>query len=180
MADFITCDSPPPDPDTLQTLIETNDMIRIALARFDAIKEAIEMSKQAPQVETQLVDSAARAMEMSFLEDPFRDPQIPPPLVYPSGRQSSPSPVATGRVTRLDTGHSHEPTSPVSPMVSFPSCSVERIVKEIFVERSQQNRVLWKKRLASDSRYGNNNIGGRLSTPFVPNVQLLVLSLLGV
>ena len=136
MADFITCDSPPPDPDTLQTLIETNDMIRIALARFDAIKEAIEMSKQAPQVEPQVVNPAARVMEMPFLEDPFRDPQVPPPLVYPSGRQSSPSPVATGRVTRIDTGHSHEPTSPVSPVVSVPSCSVESQEKGELLKKS--------------------------------------------
>jgi len=116
MADFITCDSPPPDPDTLQTLIETNDMIRIALARFDAIKEAIEMSQPKPQLDTHMVDPAARVVEMPYLEDPFRDPQVPPPLVYPGGRQSSSSPVATGRVTKIDTSQSHEPASPVSPV----------------------------------------------------------------
>jgi len=116
MADFITCDSPPPDPDTLQTLIETNDMIRIALARYDAIKEAIEMNRATPQVEAQVVvDPAARVME-PYLEDPFRDPQIPPPLIYPGGRHSSRSPAATGRVTRIDTSQSREPTSPVSPV----------------------------------------------------------------
>jgi len=116
MADFITCDSPPPDPDNLQTLIETNDMIRIALARFDAIKEAIEMSQPKPQLDTHMVDPAARVVEMPYLEDPFRDPQVPPPLVYPGGRQSSSSPVATGRVTKIDTSQSHEPASPVSPV----------------------------------------------------------------
>lgn len=124
MADFITCDSPPPDPDTLQTLIETNDMIRIALARFDAVKEAIEMNRPKPQVETQVIDPATRAMDMQYLEDPFRDPQIPPPLMYPGGRRSSPSPVSTGRVTKIDTSHSPEPPSPVSPVVSVHFYSV--------------------------------------------------------
>lgn len=129
MADFITCDSPPPDQDTLQTLIETNDIIRIALARFDAIKESIEMTQPKPVDGTRtpplpepthfpVVDPAARNEGPPDLDNPFQDPLVPPPLVFPGGRHSSRSPVSTGRVTRIHTGGPPSDTSPVSPVVS--------------------------------------------------------------
>jgi len=125
MADFITCDSPPPDPDTLQTLIETNDIIRIALARYEATKESIQMSQPAPPEEPRssptmfpVVDPAARNEGPPDLDNPFKDPAIPPPLVFPGGsRQASRSPAATGRVTRIDTGRGATDPSPVSPVV---------------------------------------------------------------
>ncbi|KAF8439537.1 hypothetical protein BGX38DRAFT_873538 [Terfezia claveryi] len=125
MADFITCDSPPPDPDTLQTLIETNDIIRIALARYEATKESIQMSQPAPPEEPRsiptmlpVVDPAARNEGPPDLDNPFSDPTIPPPLVFPGGsRQASRSPAAMGRVTKIDTGRGTTNSSPVSPVV---------------------------------------------------------------
>jgi len=125
MADFITCDSPPPDPDTLQTLIETNDIIRIALARYEAIKESIQMTQatlpeepRSPPTTFSAVDPAARNEGPPDLDSPFKDPTIPPPLTFPgSARQASRSPAATGRVTRIDTSGGASNPSPVSPVV---------------------------------------------------------------
>ncbi|KAF8425859.1 hypothetical protein EV426DRAFT_641343 [Tirmania nivea] len=122
MADFITCDSPPPDPDTLQTLIETNDIMRIALARYEATKESIQMSQSAPPEEPRssptmfpVVDPAARNEGPPDLDNPFKDPA---PHVFSGGsRQASRSPAATGRVTRIDTGRGTTKPSPVSPVV---------------------------------------------------------------
>lgn len=125
MADFITCDSPPPDPDTLQTLIETNDIIRIALARYEAIKESIQMSQPAPPEESPkvlpVINPAARNEGPPDLDSPFKDPAFLPPLVFPGGpRQASRSPAATGRVARIDTGRGVTDPSPVSPVSSSP------------------------------------------------------------
>ncbi|RPB23202.1 hypothetical protein L211DRAFT_787139, partial [Terfezia boudieri ATCC MYA-4762] len=133
MADFITCDSPPPDPDTLQTLIETNDIIRIALARYEATKESIQMSQPAPPEEPRslpttlpVVDPAARIEGPPDLDNPFSDPAIPPPLIFPGGsRQASRSPAAMGRVTRIDTGGGTTNSPLVSPVVCKGNLIVE-------------------------------------------------------
>lgn len=127
MADFITCDSPPPDPDTLQTLIETNDIIRIALARHDAIKESVQMIQPSPPEgprseprNSPPVNPAARIEGPPDLDNPFKDPAVLPPLVFPGARQASRSPVAMGRVARIDTGRQSTDASSVSPVSPSP------------------------------------------------------------
>ncbi|KAF8473443.1 hypothetical protein BDZ91DRAFT_790184 [Kalaharituber pfeilii] len=120
MQDFITCDSPPPDSDTMSTLIETNDILRIALARFDAIKESIEMQEaEAKAAVPNPVDLAARNDGPPDLENPFQNPVIPAPLTFP-GRGPRTSPAATGRVPRIDTGAGVD-ESPVSPVSTVES-----------------------------------------------------------
>ncbi|KAI5808596.1 hypothetical protein DFH27DRAFT_231924 [Peziza echinospora] len=143
MADFITCDSPPPDSDTLSTLIETNDIIRIALARFDAIKESFDMANPqepaaagttaagpapAAPLASGPVNPASRNDGPPDLDNPFSDPQALAPLTYPGGGSApiipgggarSRSPAA--RLPKIDTRRSSSDTSPVSPVVRTPS-----------------------------------------------------------
>ena len=92
-----------------------------------------------PRSAPTIVDPAARNEGPPDLDNPFKDPTIPPPLVFPSGsREASRSPVAMGRVARIDTGRGTANRSPVSPVVCRSNLQiVERI------ERTATNKSLY-------------------------------------
>lgn len=91
-----------------------------------------------------VVDPAARNEGPPDLDNPFQDPLVPPPLVFPGGRHSSRSPVSTGRVTRIHTGGPPSDTSPVSPVVSGTSLEdyvlMIQLTADIVISESSRNK----------------------------------------
>jgi hypothetical protein len=96
---YISADDPPPDSDTLTTLIETNDVLSIAL---EAHRKAVAAALQAREAPT---NYDARLVDVG-------DPHVPAPMHGATANMEH------GATANMDYKGD---TSPVSPMVSFTS-----------------------------------------------------------
>ncbi|KAI5235386.1 hypothetical protein E4T43_09324 [Aureobasidium subglaciale] len=103
MQEYINCNSPPPDDDTLQTLIETNEQLSLAISRHQrAVLQARRTLGQSP--------SPALGPNNPFAP--------PPPQAPPAVQQSSLQPTSQPYTTDPHTAYS--PVSPVNDVFSAP------------------------------------------------------------
>ncbi|KAI5212409.1 hypothetical protein AUEXF2481DRAFT_40820 [Aureobasidium subglaciale EXF-2481] len=103
MQEYINCNSPPPDDDTLQTLIETNEQLSLAISRH---QRAVLQARRA------LGQSPSPALGPN---NPFAPP---PPQAQPAVQQSSLQPASQPYATDPHTANS--PVSPVNGVFSAP------------------------------------------------------------
>ncbi|THZ77916.1 hypothetical protein D6C84_08365 [Aureobasidium pullulans] len=101
MQEYINCDSPPPDDDTLQTLIETNEQLSLALSRH---QRAVLQARRA------LGQSASPALAPN---NPFSPSQSQPPI-----QQNSLLPASQPYAADPHTAYS--PVSPINDTFSAP------------------------------------------------------------
>ena len=97
MQEYINCTSPPPDDDTLQTLIETNEQLSLAISRH---QRAVLQARRA------LGQSASPALGPN---NPFASP---PPQPHPA--QQYPVLQPTSHLHPTDQHTTHSPVSPVN------------------------------------------------------------------
>lgn len=92
MQEYINCDSPPPDDDTLQTLIETNEQLSLALSRHQrAVLQARRaLGVAARNTPSPAINSAYAPPPPTQLQQPLR----PTPASIPSDQSSPYSPVS--------------------------------------------------------------------------------------
>lgn len=96
MQEYIACTAPPPDDDTLQTLIETNEQLSLAISRHQrAVLQARRILGQSPS-------PALGNNNAAF---------APPPQPQPAIQQQSLQPTSL-----LDSTNPHSTYSPVSPV----------------------------------------------------------------
>lgn len=105
MQQYINCDSPPPDDDTLQTLIETNEQLSLALTRH---QRAVLNARRA------LGASSASTSPAPGIAAAHPPPLQPPVQAQPQSLFSNTQPYASGPTA------AHSPVSPVNDTFSAP------------------------------------------------------------